>query len=259
MKISNDLLEAYRRDWKLRGKSNFTVNEYIRYLQRLEQIVPEPTLQDVLSWLDEMTSRSSRRMAARAVRSYGKFMDLAGIDFFTWWANVPLAPEEVTPQKTVTMAHVNIARRTAGNIRDHALIELLWATGMRRSEISALQIEDVNLAERSVLIRSSKTGRPRRVPLSLEAAKVLQGLIGSRNSGSLFELSPCGISAVLKRLDLPSAHAWRRGWAVWSLQSGVSEASVRVVAGWSTGAMVSRYTAALAEELAMAEFARVSA
>ena len=37
----------------------------------------------------------------------------------------------------------------------------------------------------------------------------------------------------LARLDAPSAHAWRRGWAVRALRVGVSEASVKAAAGWS--------------------------
>ena len=58
------------------------------------------------------------------------------------------------------------------------------------------------------------------------------------------------------RLGAPSAHAWRRGWAVQALRSGVSETSVRAAAGLSSGAMVARYTSALSEELAIDEFQR---
>jgi len=57
-------------------------------------------------------------------------------------------------------------------------------------------------------------------------------------------------------MDIPSAHAWRRGWAVQALRSGVSETSVKAVAGWSSGAMVARYTLALSGELAVEEFRR---
>ena len=53
-----------------------------------------------------------------------------------------------------------------------------------------------------------------------------------------------------------SAHARMRGWAVQALRSGVSETSVRAAAGWSSGAMVARYTSALSGELAVVEFRR---
>ena len=49
---------------------------------------------------------------------------------------------------------------------------------------------------------------------------------------------------------------WRRGWAVQALRNGVSETSVRAAAGWSSGAMVARYTRALSGELAVEEFRR---
>jgi len=61
---------------------------------------------------------------------------------------------------------------------------------------------------------------------------------------------------ILQRAGLPSAHTWRRGWVVYSLSMGVSEASVRAAAGWSSGEMVSRYTRALAGERAVTEFGR---
>jgi hypothetical protein len=40
------------------------------------------------------------------------------------------------------------------------------------------------------------------------------------------------------------------------LRSGVSEASVKAAAGWSSGAMVSQYTRTLSGELALEEFSR---
>jgi len=41
------------------------------------------------------------------------------------------------------------------------------------------------------------------------------------------------------------------------LRAGVSETSVKAAAGWSSGAMVSRYTRTLSGELAVEEFQRV--
>ena len=57
-------------------------------------------------------------------------------------------------------------------------------------------------------------------------------------------------------MGVPTAHAWRRGWAVQALRNGVSETSVKAAAGWSSGEMVARYTRALSGELAIEEFQR---
>jgi hypothetical protein len=45
-----------------------------------------------------------------------------------------------------------------------------------------------------------------------------------------------------------------KGWAVHSFGNGVSEISLKSAAGWSSGAMVSRYTSALSGVLALAGF-----
>jgi integrase/recombinase XerD len=133
---------------------------------------------------------------------------------------------------------------------------VLWSCGLRRSEIARLEIADVNFSEGFLIIRTSKTGKPRIAPLSPTARHALRKHIGKRSQGSLFGMTTNAIRLCLMRLGAPSAHAWRRGWAVQALRSGVSETSVRAAAGWSSGVMVARYTSALSGELAVDEFHR---
>ena len=115
-------------------------------------------------------------------------------------------------------------------------------------------VADVNLATGCLIVRQSKNGKPRVAPLSPSARRALRRHIGSRSSGLVFEMTSNAVRLLLTRSGVPSAHAWRRGWAVHALRRGVSETSVKAAAGWRSGAMVSRYTNALSGELAMAEF-----
>jgi integrase len=46
------------------------------------------------------------------------------------------------------------------------IVELLWCTGMRRSEIARAQVEHLNLEAGILTIPVSKTGKFRTVPLS---------------------------------------------------------------------------------------------
>ncbi len=49
--------------------------------------------------------------------------------------------------------------------RDRAILELLYGSGLRISELVGLDVDDVDLDEASVLVRTGKGGKGRRVPM----------------------------------------------------------------------------------------------
>ncbi len=248
------LLAEFRLDWRLAGKAEQTAINYVTWLEKLLAHYPDPTLTDVKTWIGSTNSVVGRRKRGQAVRAFGTWSAVNGYELFTWWKQVPLTKEVLRPQETVIEADYRVALTKASTFRDKALIEVLWSCGLRRSEIARLAIEDVNFSEGFLIVRTSKTGKPRIAPLSPSARHALRKHIGKRAQGSLFDMTTNAIRLCLQRLGAPSAHAWRRGWAVQALRCGVSETSVRAAAGWSSGAMVSRYTRALSGELAVEEF-----
>ena len=254
--MDKSLLGEFQLDWALAGKSEQTAKNYVRGIELLLEAHPDPTLVDVKQWLSSITSTVSRRKRAQAVRAFGVWAKSNEYEVFDWWQRVPLVKETRRPQETVTEHDYKKAVVAASTLRDKALVEVLWSCGLRRSEIARLEITDVNFSEGFLIIRTSKTGKPRIAPLSPSARHALRKHIGKRSQGSLFGMTTNAIRLCLQRLGAPSAHAWRRGWAVQALRHGVSETSVRAAAGWSSGAMVARYTRALSGELAVEEFQR---
>ena len=254
--MDKSLLGEFQLDWRLAGKSPATASTYVQWLEQLLSQHPDPTLVDVKQWIASTPSVSIRRKRGQAVRAFGTWAEQNNYELFTWWNSVPLAKERQRPQTTATELDYKKAVCAASTLRDKALVEVLWSCGLRRSEIARLEITDVNFSEGFLIIRTSKTGKPRIAPLSPSARQALRKLIGKRIQGSLFGMTTNAIRLCLLRLGAPSAHAWRRGWAVHSLRNGVSEVSVRSAAGWSSGAMVARYTRALSGELAVEEFQR---
>lgn len=250
------LLREFQLDWRLAGKAERTAADYTKALTGLLTQHPEPTLSDVKAWIASTTSVVGRRKRGQAVRAFGKWASSNDYGVFVFWRQVPLAKETMRPQETTTEQDYMKAVCSALTLRDKALIEVLWSCGLRRSELTKLNAEDVNFAEGFLIVRTSKTGRPRVVPLSPAARHAVRKHLGKRTQGSLFGMTPNAVRLLLQRLDAPSAHAWRRGWAVQALRSGVSETSVRAAAGWSSGAMMARYTRALSGELAVEEFQR---
>ncbi len=254
--MDKSLLGEFQLDWKLSGKSPATASTYVQWLEHLLSQHPEPTLGDVKEWIASTLSVSFRRKRGQAVRAFGTWAEHNNYELFTWWKSVPLAKERQRPQTTTTELDYKKAVCAASTLRDKALVEVLWSCGLRRSEIARLVIADVNFSEGFLIVRTSKTGKPRIAPLSPSARHALRKHIGKRSQGSLFGMTTNAIRLCLMRLGAPSAHAWRRGWAVNALRCGVSETSVKAAAGWSSGAMVARYTRALSGELAIEEFQR---
>ena len=251
-----NLVSEFVLDWRLSGKAAQTSVNYSRHLLNLSEFDENPDLASVKRWVAQSEFVSVRRKRAQSVRAFGAWADSNGYEIFSWWKQVYLARESEHPQVTATaLDYVNTLKKVS-TLRDRAVVEVLWSCGLRRSELTKLNAEDVNFAEGFLVVRTSKTGRPRVVPLSPAARHALRKHLGRRTQGSVFGMTPNAVRLVLQRLDAPSAHAWRRGWAVQALRNGVSEASVRAAAGWSSGAMVARYTRALSGELAVEEFRR---
>lgn len=65
--------------------------------------------------------------------------------------------------------------------RDRAILELLYASGLRRSELVGLDLEDVNLGSRLVRVWG-KGGKPRMVPFNTSAAKAIRAYLGDREA-----------------------------------------------------------------------------
>ena len=93
-----------------------------------------------------------------------------------WWEKVSLSSVALTPQPTATRTDCEAAKAKAGNVRDRLVIELLWCTGLRVSELARVNVDDVSLVDGSVLVQRSKTGRPRLAPLSDGACRLIRRL-----------------------------------------------------------------------------------
>jgi len=246
-------LTEFEADWKLLGRSKATLGEYMRLLRDLRAYsLAEPSLAVVKAWLATSKSKDHARYRGRAVRAFGKWAEVNDVEGWSWWRQVPLANVAPTPQETVTEREVELLLKRLVEPRDRLMVELLWSTGLRVSELSRLVWEDVNLDEQFVVVRLSKAGKPRLAPLSARACRMMRRT--RKSEGSLLGMSVQAIQRRLKRIGAPRAHAFRRGWTVSALERGVSQTSVQTAAGWQSGAMVNRYVRTASNHLAMNEF-----
>jgi len=73
----------------------------------------------------------------------------------------------------------SISIKTPVGIRNRAIVETFYSTGLRRDELRMLDITDVAISERLVEVRHGKGGRTRTVPLGATAAAAITRYVES--------------------------------------------------------------------------------
>jgi len=161
--------------------------------------------------------------------------------------------------------------KTPVGIRNRAIIEVFYSTGMRLGELIGLQIPDVDLDGRSIFIRRGKGAKQRVVPLGKRAANILTIYLektrpihdtGKKPMDALF-LTANGkpITKEVIRMFLRmykqaagidrsvSPHVFRRSCATHFLQNGADIRFVQQLLGHSSLNVTHYYTRVLPVEL----------
>jgi site-specific recombinase XerD len=91
-------------------------------------------------------------------------------------ARRPKALDDVAVRRLLRQVH------QSSQLRDIAIVELLLGTGLRISELLALQVIDIVLKDRSgeVVVRRGKGGSQRRVPLTAPVRQALRDYLASQ-------------------------------------------------------------------------------
>jgi len=74
----------------------------------------------------------------------------------------------------------------AGNLRDACIIKMFAQTGIRRAELAALEIPDIDFRQQLIHIRNGKGGKARIVPVVKDLLLDLHKLFSRRRSGAVF-------------------------------------------------------------------------
>ena len=133
---------------------------------------------------------------------------------------------------------------------------ITWAieTAMRRGEIAGMRWEHLDRKARVLLIPETKTGTPRRVPLSTAALAVLDGL-PPRLDGHVWGMRPDSISQAFERvcgaagIEGLTFHDLRREATSRLFEKGLNPMQVAAITGHKTLQMLKRYTHLRAEDL----------
>jgi integrase/recombinase XerC len=69
---------------------------------------------------------------------------------------------------------------SALEIRDLSMFELFYSSGLRLSELAALNLTDIDLPDRSLVVRSGKGGKSRLLPIGGKAIRALENWLAQR-------------------------------------------------------------------------------
>jgi integrase/recombinase XerD len=284
---THNLVDAYLTHLQVeRRLADHTLESYARDLQRLaafaaglEQSVQQLDRRDLDDFMSEMmNSGLSPRSVARtvaAVRGFYRFAVLAqhldanpadDLHAPRAWPALPkfLVLEDV--EKLIKQPDV----ATPIGLRDRALIEVLYATGLRVSELIHLRARDLNL-EAGFLTCTGKGNKQRLVPIGDEASKWVTkyvgaarpALLGKRTSPWLFvnakrgtALSRVGFWKILKaygrKAGLPrslSPHVLRHSFATHLLEHGADLRAIQMMLGHADLSTTQIYTHVLEARL----------
>jgi integrase/recombinase XerD len=249
--LSKNTLESYSRD----------LNKYINYLEKKGiSDIKETSSLDIMSFISTLkesglaTKTTARNLVA--IKMFYRFLfneryikenPAIKIDSPKTWFNLPntLTVDEV--ERLLNKPDMN----TALGMRDSAMLELLYATGMRVSELTSSSLNDINL-EAGYIIVLGKGSKERIIPIGVQAVKKInEYLTDSRkrllkNSSSSFiflnrsgkPISRQGFWKVIKKYAIQAQinknitpHTLRHSFATHLLERGADLRSVQTMLG----------------------------
>ncbi|MDR0846501.1 MAG: tyrosine recombinase XerC [Lactobacillales bacterium] len=154
-----------------------------------------------------------------------------------------------------------IPQETASDIRDFALLEVLYSTGVRVSELVGIKLNDIDFFSRTILIHG-KGSKDRYVVFRSFTKEYLQNYIAASRGDLAKEgveelfvnhhgeaLTPSGVSYILNRIIEKSGamtkihpHLMRHTFATHLIQNGADLRSVQELLGHKNLSTTQRYT-----------------
>ncbi len=275
---SEDILQVFLEFLSVeKGLSSNTLLSYSRDMKKLFQFFQKEKIhwlkageEDLIRFIHHQSRSSlSARSLARLISSlkgFYKFLVLDGMIKKNPAVNLSSPKTWFSLPKFLTMSEVDLLlnqpdEKIVRGIRDKAMLELLYATGLRVSELVTMKIKDLNL-EDGFLLCMGKGGKERIVPIGDSATRAIcryldeaRPLLFKQPNNFLF-LTRRGsaftrqgfwklLKSYAKKADLDvkiSPHVLRHTFATHLLERGADLRSVQLMLGHSQITTTQIYT-----------------
>lgn len=179
---SHNTIAAYRND----------LTQFMEFLQRKQyehvQAWGDVTAEEVADYVHYMKNKprpyapSSIARKVAAVKSFFNFLFARGLISDNPAAEIDSPkvkkrlPHTLSTEEVDDLLKAPRGQETPKHLRDSALLSVLYATGMRVTEVVTLTLADIDLDE-GVLFAPDREGDARRLPLDEETQRILQQYI----------------------------------------------------------------------------------
>lgn len=193
------LLAAYLEQLHARGISRSVTERARLVLPRLFEHLHRQAVRDVLSVRELHLFRFARHLAEvpkkhgpegatlsagaqgcylHTVRGFFLWLVKSGVLLENPAHDLPVVKSVRLPRRVLTKAEARRlmnapSRSSVQGLRDRAILEVLYGTGLRRGECLRLDVTDVDLGQELLLVRSGKGKKDRMVPLTRQAVSAL--------------------------------------------------------------------------------------
>lgn len=270
------LIESFLIDRRAQGLSPDTISFYqkklkyfLKYcdglaLTQVSQLTPDLIRRYILE-LSETHNPGGIHACFRPMRTLLYWIEDEEIMPENWKnpirkVKAPKLPTE--PIEPIDIQDINLLLTACKNnysgTRDKAMLLGLLDTGARAKEFLNLNLEDVELATGSVLIRQGKGRKPRMVFIGRKTIRAIRAYLRFRhdNNPALWisihgdRMTYSALRLLLRRRaqaiglkDVPSPHDFRRAFALVMLRNGVDIFALQKLMGHSDLQMLRRYLA----------------
>jgi site-specific recombinase XerD len=278
------LLTGYLLSLRANGRKEKTQETYIESLKGLQRFLAErgmpsflaATTEHIREFLNALFERGNKPATVsvryRALRKFYGWLVTEGERPDNPMGRIPpprlpdvLQPHYTPEELRKVLSLCPVASRDILVLRDRAILLCLLDTGLRASELCGARVDDLDLRALSLVVRQAKGGRERAVGLGGVAAQSVERYLRRRQVTTPFLFASRGgrplsynamhqlVHRLFQAVDVPfkGLHGLRRTWAMAFLDAGGDPADLQTLAGWTSSAMLRRYTRATERERAL--------
>lgn len=260
-------LERFKQELIVGGFSNRTLKMYLCYVKEfLEFIKKDPAevkREDIIAFMASKVERGASSSTLALVYS-------ALRHFFKEFMRSDVMEDVKRPKKgkklpvVMTKDEVKRVINATTKKRDKLILMLLYSSGLRVSEVTKLKIKDLNLEERTAMVRGGKGKKDRLVILSEQWVNEIKQYLAKRKvkseyvfcRGNGMPISVDTIQRIVRKARIKAGinknitpHSFRHSFATHLLEAGESIRKIQELLGHSSLSTTQIYTKVSKEEL----------